>query len=500
MANDIIRVVDIEKGFGGVTVLKKASLTIAPGEIRCLAGENGCGKSTLIKVISGVYSHDGGRLELNGKVFERLSPIDAIREGVQVIYQDFSLFPNLTVAENLAINHQVEQGKKLVSWREMRSIARQCLAQIDVDIPLNNRVEDLTVADKQLVAISRALLNNARVIIMDEPTTALTQKEVDALFVIIRRLRERGISTLFVSHKMREMLEVSEKITIMRNGQVVADGPIADYDESSITRHMTGRDLAGEKYVWRGFPDTVREPLLKLENFTREGYFADVNLAVEAGEIVGVTGLLGSGRDKLALAMFGREPATSGRALRNGREVRLDSIQAAIDAGIAYVPEDRLTEGLFLDQSIERNMLVTTYERFRKFPGLLDFKCIREKTAELIGAYGIVAASTANPVRSLSGGNQQRVILARWMNSGAEVLVLNGPTVGVDVGSKFEIHRKLREVAAGGVGIVMFSDDAQELSVNCNRVLFIHKGRLVCEEPTETLTDAAISERLKSFK
>lgn len=498
MANDIIRVTDIEKGFGGVAVLKKASLAIGPGEIRCLAGENGCGKSTLIKVISGVYTHDAGTIELNGKPFDRVEPIDAIREGVQVIYQDFSLFPNLTVAENLAINHQVEQRKKVVSWREMRAIARHCLAQIDVDIPLNRAVEDLTVADKQLVAISRALLNNARLIIMDEPTTALTQKEVDALFAIIRRLQERGISTLFVSHKMREMLEVSENITIMRNGRVVADGPIADFDEASITRNMTGRDLADDKYVWPG--STGGEPLLRLENFTRDGYFADVNLTVESGEIVGVTGLLGSGRDKLALAMFGREPATSGRALRNGKEVRLDSIQHAIDAGIAYVPEDRLTEGLFLSQSIERNMLVTTYEQFRKFLGLLDFQRIREKTKELIAAYGIVAADTGNPVRSLSGGNQQRVILARWMNSGAEVLILNGPTVGVDVGSKFEIHKKLREVAGAGVGIVMFSDDSHELAVNCNRVVYIHKGRLVGEEPGSQLSENGISERLKSFK
>ena len=498
MANDIIRVTDIEKGFGGVAVLKKASLTIGPGEIRCLAGENGCGKSTLIKVISGVYNHDAGSVELNGRKFDHLEPIDAIREGVQVIYQDFSLFPNLTVAENLAINHQVEQRKKTVSWKEMRAIARQCLAQIDVDIPLNRNVEDLTVADKQLVAISRALLNNARVIIMDEPTTALTQKEVDALFAIIRRLKERGISTLFVSHKMREMLEVSEKITIMRNGRVVADGPIADFDEAIITRHMTGRELMDDKYDW---PGTLKpEPLLRLDKFTRAGFFEDVDLTVEAGEIVGVTGLLGSGRDKLALAMFGHEPATSGGVYRNGCPVRLRSIQDAIDAGIAYVPEDRLTEGLFLNQSIERNMLVTTYGQFRKYLGLLDFKRIRAKTAELIAAYGIVAANTENPVRSLSGGNQQRVILARWMNSGAEVLVLNGPTVGVDVGSKFEIHKKLREVAGTGVGIVMFSDDSHELAVNCNRVLFIHKGRLVDEAPGGQLTENGISERLKSFK
>lgn len=498
MANDLIRVVDIEKGFGGVAVLKKASLTIGPGEIRCLAGENGCGKSTLIKVISGVYAHDGGTVELNGRKYDRLEPIDSICEGIQVIYQDFSLFPNLTVAENLAINHQVEQRKNIVSWRAMRETAKKCLAQIDVDIPLNKTVEQLTVADKQLVAISRALLNDAKVIIMDEPTTALTQKEVDALFVIIRRLKERGISTLFVSHKMREMLEVSEKITIMRNGQVVADGPIRDFDEASITRHMTGRDLEDEKYDWLG--SGVDEPLLRLENFTRDGFFADVNITVRKGEIIGVTGLLGSGRDKLALAMFGREPATSGKAYRNGKEVRLSSIHDAIREGIAYVPEDRLTEGLFLNQSIQHNMLVTTYDRFKKILGLLDFGKIRAKTTELIGQYGIVAANPSNPVRSLSGGNQQRVILARWMNSEAEVLVLNGPTVGVDVGSKFEIHKKLREIAGTGVGIVMFSDDSHELAVNCNRVLFIHKGRLVDEEESEMLSEAGISDRLKAFK
>lgn len=495
MSSEFIRLVDIEKSFSGVPVLKKVSLSIGRGEIRCLAGENGCGKSTLIKIISGVYDFDGGSVYIDGTQYPRLRPVDSIDRGIQVIYQDFSLFAGLTVMENLALNTQLEQRKFLVHRKEMRAVARQCLAQIDVDIDLERLVGDLSVADKQLVAISRALVNDAKLIIMDEPTTALTQHEVDSLFAIIKRLKERGISTLFVSHKMREMVEISEKITIMRNGVVAADGDIADFDEAKITYHMIGRHL--DKVRFSAPATSEAPPLLRTENLTRHGVFRGINIRVNPGEILGITGFLGSGRTELALALFGKEPADSGRIYRDGREVRIDTIQKALEYGIAYVPEDRLTEGLFMEQSIQRNMFATIYDRFKGGLGLLRLGDIDRKSAETITRYGINTPQYRNPVRSLSGGNQQRVMLARWMMTDARLLILNGPTVGVDVGSKFAIHEMLREIARSGVGVIICSDDMQEIIQTCNRVLIMQDGRITDELETRGIDDTDISMRLK---
>jgi simple sugar transport system ATP-binding protein len=488
VSKEILSVTDIDKSFGGVKVLDKVSMRIKEGEICCLAGMNGCGKSTLIKIVSGVYTHDGGQIRFNEeRVYHRLSPIDAIHEGVQVIYQDFSLFPNLTVAENLALSYQMESRYTFVNWKEMRRIAKESLSMIGIEMDIDKTVDELAVSGKQLVAIARAVYCNAKLIIMDEPTTTLTQKEIESLFSLIKSLKDRGISTLFVSHKIREMLDITENITIMRNGAVVADGNTRDFDERKITAAMTGREIGEERFAWHGKPEDI--PLMRVENLCRKNCFSDINLELRAGEIIGITGLLGSGRTELALALFGMFPCDTGKIFRNGREISIKSIQEAINHGIAYVPEDRLTEGLFLQQSIERNLFANTYAKFKKFAGLLDFKKIRETADITIKNYEVTASNLTLPVRSLSGGNQQRIVLARWMSTGAEILILNGPTVGVDVGSKFDIHKKLRDIAGRGVGIIIFSDDIQELITNCNRILVLKKGRF-----TDELYGAAIRE------
>ncbi|GHS93520.1 lipase [Synergistales bacterium] len=496
MPNRIVCLADIEKSFGGVKVLNKVSLSVKEGEICCLAGENGCGKSTLIKIISGVYAQDSGQIALNDRSYSRLKPIDSIREGIQVIYQDFSLFPNLTVAENLSLSDQVESRRAFVSLTNMRRIARESLAMIGIEMDTDKTVEELPVSGKQLVAIARAVYCNARLIIMDEPTTTLTQKEIESLFALIRHLKEKGISTLFVSHKIREMLDITEKITIMRNGRVVASGDTGAFDEVSITQAMTGRDIGGERFHWGGSLD--EEPLLRTEKLSKKGAFSGIDLSLRRGEMVGITGLLGSGRTELALALFGSAPSDEGKIFRNGVEVSIRSIQDAMKNGIAYVPEDRLTEGLFLDQSIERNLFANTYKKFETFVGMLNFKKIRVTASEAMSNYGIVSPDIAMPVRSLSGGNQQRVVLARWMSTGAQVLILNGPTVGVDVGSKFDIHKKLREIANSGVGILIFSDDIQELIINCNRILVVHKGRFTNELDSEFLKEHDLVECLNA--
>lgn len=486
MADAIVRLSGIYKSFAGVKALQNVSLTIEPGEIHCLVGENGCGKSTLIKIIAGVYQRDSGSVVINGREYEHLHPIDSIREGIQVIYQDFSLFPNLTVAENIALNEQLAAGRRFVNWRHVREVAEEAIAQLEVHLPLQARVEDMSVANKQLIAIAKALRQNARLIIMDEPTSALTEREIRTLFAVIRRLRERsGIAFLFVSHKLNEVLEISETITVMRNGQVVSSGPAEAYDTARLVFEMTGQRIAEKAYDYT--PDLSAPALLRVENLSVLGVLHDVSLELRAQEIVGVTGLLGSGRTELALALFGLLPIASGQIYIDERPVTIHSVQDAIRHGIGYVPEDRLTEGLFLDQSIGRNIVVRTIDRLRNRFGLIEPSLVTQQVNRWIDSLRIKAADPALPVKTLSGGNQQRVVVAKWLASNPRLMILNGPTMGVDVGSKNEIHELIKQLAREGMGLLVISDDIPELLQTCNRILLMRNGTIVEEIlPRET--------------
>ena len=480
MSNEFIVVKHVSKSFAGVQALQDVSLTIRSGEIRCLVGENGCGKSTLIKMISGVYEPDSGEVVINGKSYKRLHPIESIRQGVQIIYQDLSLFPNLTVAENLAINYELEKNTNFVNWREVNAIARQAIENIGVDIDLQANVADLSVADKQLVAISRAILHDAKLIVMDEPTTALTQKEVHSLFKVIKGLQHEGISTLFVSHKLREVFEISEAVTILRNGRNVADGPIEEFDRAKLVYHMTGREIDDSHYQYQE-PPTPRKSLLKVKNFGRTGSFEQIDFEISPCEIVGITGLLGSGRTAFASALFGLKPADQGTIEIEGTPTKIRSVQDAIRHGIGYVPEDRLTEGLFLEQSIGRNIIISIVERLARIFGVMKSDTMERQINTAVNYLRIKTPSPHLPAQSLSGGNQQRVVLAKWLATQGKVLILNGPTVGVDIGSKIDIHNILRDLARKGMGVMIISDDIPELLQNCNRIIVMHKGRFIDE-------------------
>jgi simple sugar transport system ATP-binding protein len=494
MGEEFLVVKNVSKSFAGVQALKKVNLTIGRAEIRCLVGENGSGKSTLIKIISGAEAPDEGEIIINGKKFFRLHPIDSIREGIQVIYQDFSLFPNLTAAENIAFNYLLEKRRRLVDWKEVHTVARKAVESINVNIPLDRKVEELSVADKQLIAISRALLHNARLIIMDEPTTALTRKEVRSLFRVIKQLQQEGVSILFVSHKLDEVLEISEKVTILRNGRNVADGDRSSFDRSKLVFYMTGREIKESRYQYK--PDATREPLLRVERLGCKGSFADVSFELYPGEILGITGLLGSGRTELAMALFGLQPATEGNIYLDGKPVRIRSVQDAIRHGMGYVPEDRLTEGLFLPQSIGNNIVVSVIYRLLKRMGIIDLVQKNQQIMRWIKDLKIVTPSPDLPVQSLSGGNQQRVVLAKWLATMPKLLILNGPTVGVDIGSKSDIHQIIRSLAQQGMGVIIISDDIPEVVQNCNRILLMKRGRIVEEFSGEQVTEEELTQKM----
>ena len=494
MAQALLKAVDIEKNFAGVRALKGVSLEIMPGEIHCLAGENGCGKSTLIKVISGVHPRDGGTLEFNGKAMDNFSPIDAIMAGIQVIYQDFAVFPNLTVMENLALNTELAAKRKIVSKKRMRQIAEEAIAKIDFKVDLDALVGTLSVAEKQMVAISRALMFNAKLIIMDEPTTALTKKEVKALFSIVKKLKAEGIAILFVGHKLDEVFEIAERFTIFRSGELIATGNIADLDDAKFTYYMTGREFSNETFK----ADKVTEqPILEVRNLTLDGHYQDISFGLKGGEILGITGLLDSGRTELALGLFGIRPATSGKILRNGQEVQIKTPQDAIEQKIGFVPEDRLSEGLFLTQSIADNIIISEIDKMKTKAGLFDYKVRQETVDKWVKELAIATPDPNNNANTLSGGNQQRIVLAKWLACNPDVLILNGPTVGVDIGSKHDIHAILQKLAReSGMGVIIISDDLPEVLQNCSRVLVLKDGRIVHEASTAGLTEKEILDHM----
>ena len=490
----VLEVRDVAKTYGGVRALKGVSLSLVPGEVHCLAGENGSGKSTLIQIVSGVEKPDAGSIAIDGQVHPHLTPNDAIRSGIQVIYQDFSLFPNLTAAENIAMLSELAGRRVLSSRSRIRASAERVVHELGLRLDLDADVETLSVADRQLIAICRALVNDAKVLIMDEPTTALTHTEVQRLFGLVRRLQQRGVAIMFVSHKLDEVLQISQRVTVLRNGAVVESGPASDYSPRAIAKAMTGRDVSDERLIGDLAPDAP--VLLEVDNLNRAGGFSDVSFSLRRGEILGITGLLGSGRSEIAEAIFGIHPADSGTITVRGKERKIRSIRDAVHAGIGYVPEDRLTQGLFLDISIADNMVAASLDSYRTKVGLLDRRRVAAAIADLFARLRIQAPNAGAVVRSLSGGNAQRVVLAKWLDRKPSILMLNGPTVGVDIGSKEEIIGILRKQAAAGTGVIVISDDIPELVTSCHRILIVHDGRVVAELTGDEIDAGEIQRRM----
>ena len=494
MGNDLLRLRNISKTFAGVRALSRVDLSVREGEVHALMGENGCGKSTLIKIIAGVLPpNPGGTIVIRGREWKHLSAIDSISQGIQVMYQDLALFPNLTVAENVAVSQYIHDRKPLVNRREMAETARDAMKMISVSMDLSTKVEELSIAKQQLVAICRSITRGVRLLIMDEPTSSLGRRDVEYLLTVIRGLRKRGITTLFVGHKLNEVFEIADRVTVLRDGLGMGTFEASQLDPGKLVTLMTGGQIAHAALPSAG---QAGEPILELRKLTKAGQFTDISLTLRPGEILGVAGLLGAGRTELAMSIFGMNRPDSGEILVEGVPRRIRSVPDAIALGIGYVPEERLVQGLFMEHSVKRNLVVTVLRKLVGRLGLLDSARTTEFVRSWISELGIKTPSADCPVKQLSGGNQQRVVLAKWMERNPRILILDGPTVGIDVKAKGEIHEIMRTLAGNGMGIIMISDETAEVVQHTNRFLIMKGGRITADHETRGSTEDGLEKEL----
>lgn len=485
---------NISKHFGGVQALKQVDFSLSSGEIHCLVGENGSGKSTLIKIISGVYAPEpGGEIAIAGKVQSHLTPSASIQQGIQVIYQDLSLFPNLSVAENIGINQYLERGRKFVDSRKIQEIARETMVKIGVSLNPDRPIEQLSIADRQIVAICRAIAADARLVIMDEPTSSLTRQEVEALMTVVRDLQQKNISTLFVSHRLYEIMEIAERVTILRDGEKVGVYDARELNARKMAYLMTGKEI---DYSLPTEDFNQQNTVLEVKNLTKKGNYTDISFCLYEGEILGLIGVLGSGRTELALSLFGMNHPDSGEIILNGEVVQLTSNKNAIRKGISYVPEDRLTLGLVMDQSVGNNVVLTIIEKLLNTLKLIDKKKTTSFVARWIDDLHIRVTDPQDSVNTLSGGNQQRVVLAKWIATQPKVFLLDSPTVGVDIAAKSGIYEIVKQLASTGMGILLISDEVPEVLYNCHRILLMRKGKIVGEYVPGQISELELNQKI----
>lgn len=486
MNEKFLELTNISKVYAGVQALDRVDFSLDRGEIHCLVGENGSGKSTLIKIISGVVKPEiGAEIIIDGEKenIEHFTSKTAIDKGVHVIYQDLSLFPNLTVAENISFNIHVEGGKA-VNWQKISSMSKQVMEEIGIDIEQDKIVGSLSIADQQIIAICRALIGNTRLLIMDEPTSSLTKNEVDSLFLVVKKLQKKGITALFVSHKLNEIFEIAERVTVLRDGKKIGTFYPQELNHEKLSFLMTGKKISYSKLTSYDFSKNV---LLEVTNLSKKGNFKNISFKLNKGEILGITGLLGSGRTELAQALFGMNIAEKGDIFIEGKKVRIKSNQDAIKYGIGYLPENRLLEGLVMPQSVGNNIVITILNNLLNTVNMIDRKKRSSLVDKWVSELAIKIPSSESPVMTLSGGNQQRVVLAKWIATAPKILILDGPTVGIDVAAKSSIHGIIRILSQRGIGIIIISDEVQEVFYNCHRLLVMERGTIKTElTPDET--------------
>jgi rhamnose transport system ATP-binding protein len=477
----------ISKRFGATQALEDVSLDLLPGEIHALVGENGAGKSTLVKILAGVHQPDSGTIRIAGEPTQIQGPARARSLGIAVVHQEPRLFPDLTVAENVFLGHAPSGRLGTIDWRAMRRAAAALFRELDVQIDVGAPVRGLSMADQQLIEIAKSLSLDARVLILDEPTASLSAHEVARLFTIVRRLRDRGVSILFVSHRLDEVFELCDRATVFRDGRHVITTATSDLTTADLVRHMVGRAVS----LFPKVETAAGETLLEVDGLTRAGIFRDVTFAVRAGEIVGFAGLVGAGRTEVARVLFGVDRRDSGTIRLGGALMDFASPSAAMHAGIAYLPEDRHQQGLVLDFSIAQNVTLPILPRL--FPRFLIRASAERRVANGYAKQLQVRMTGIDQlVGALSGGNQQKVVLAKWLASAPKVLILDEPTRGIDIGAKVEVHRIVSELAASGLGIVLISSDLPEVLAMSDRIIVLHEGRITAEIPHDRATEERV--------
>ena len=477
----------VSKRFGATQALDDVSFELWPGEVHALVGENGAGKSTLVKILAGIHQPDAGTIRLDGEEVQIHGPAHARQLGIAVVHQEPRLFPDLTVAENVFIGHAPSGRFGSIDWRRTRRDAEALFTELDVQFDVRALVRGLSMADQQLIEIAKSLSVEARLLILDEPTASLSAHEVARLFIIVRRLRERGVAILFVSHRLDEVFALSDRATVFRDGRHVITTATADLTTADLVKYMVGRAVS----LFPKVETPVGDVLLETTNLSRVGEFRDISFAVRAGEIVGFAGLVGAGRTEVARVLFGIDQPDGGQILLGGKPVTFASPSAAMNAGIAYLPEDRHQEGLVLDFSIAQNVTLPIMARL--FPRLLVHPAAERTVAnEFTSDLSVRMTGVDQEVGALSGGNQQKVVLAKWLASKPRILILDEPTRGIDIGAKVEVHRIISELAASGLGIILISSDLPEVIAMSDRIVVLHEGRLTAEIPRRLATPEGV--------
>ncbi|ARJ06780.1 ribose import ATP-binding protein RbsA [Cnuibacter physcomitrellae] len=472
------------KTFGPVIALADGTIEITSGEVHALVGENGAGKSTLVKILAGVHQPDGGEFLVDGAPVAFRSPADSKSAGISVIYQEPTLFPDLTVAENIFIGRQPRGRAGLIDRSRMRADARALFERLGVPIDPDRVAEGLSIADQQIIEIAKAISLDAKVLVMDEPTAALSGVEVDRLFGVARSLRDQGAGILFISHRFEEVFELCDRITVMRDGRYVTTHRTDDVTVDAIVREMVGRSI---DQLFPKVEAAIGDVVLEVKGLSRAGVFSDIDLTVRSGEIVALAGLVGAGRTEVARAAFGIDPYDRGAVTFLGKALPPRSPQASIDAGIAFVPEDRRKQGLVMDLSVAKNATLTLRKTLARF-GLISGRAERRAAADWSSRLQVKTGSPDFAVSTLSGGNQQKVVLAKWLATEPKLIIVDEPTRGIDVGTKSEVHRLLSDLAGRGIGVLMISSELPEVLGMADRVLVMHEGRITAELPRSEAT------------
>jgi ribose transport system ATP-binding protein len=487
----LLQMTGIVKRFPGVVALGGVDLDVRAGEVHCLLGQNGAGKSTLIKVLSAAYQPDEGEISWDGEPVRLSSPVAAMRLGISTIYQELDLVPGLTVAENVFLGHELTRGG-LTRRGEASARARELLARLGhSEIDPDRMVGELSPAGQQIVSMARALSHDTRLLVLDEPSAVLDKEEVRNLFRVMRDLTREGVAIIYISHRLEEIREVGDRITVLKDGRTVATGlPVQDTPTSELIRLMTGRSI---EYVFPPRPDQPRDtgaPVLEVSGLSGDR-FRGVDLTVHAGEIVGLAGLVGSGRSEILETVYGARRPTAGTVAVEGRRLRKGSVRSAVAAGVGLAPEERKSQGLLLDQAVYRNITISTLSRFAR-GGFLDSAAERRRAEELCGSLDVRPTGVDRPVRNLSGGNQQKVVLARWLLRECRVLLFDEPTRGVDVGARTEVYQLIRRLADDGVAVVVVSSEVEEVLGLADRVLVVREGSVVHEGPATEIDESRV--------